>query len=199
MIGIIDYGAGNLGSVLKAFSSIGAGCRVLQKAEKTDTLKRLVLPGVGAFCCCIDNLKSNGFDEMVFDWLRRGRPYLGICLGMQVLFEGSEESPAAKGFGIFRGKAIRFCQNKVPQMGWNRVKRAGWSKLMYDIADNSFFYFLHAYYVPLPGSGTATGISDYGVEYTSVIEKDNICAVQFHPEKSGRTGLRMLKNWVDLC
>ena len=169
MIGIIDYGAGNLGSVVKAFSSIDAPCRVLQKPEKISELKRLVLPGVGSFYSCVDNLRASGFDELVIEWLRDKRPFLGICLGMQLLFEGSQESPSAKGFGFLNGNVLRFEQFKVPQIGWNQVRKIGWSKLLYDIPDQAFFYFLHGYYVRLLGSGVATGTTDYGGEYRTEI------------------------------
>jgi glutamine amidotransferase len=199
MIAIVDYGAGNLQSVKKAFDYIGAASRVFTTAEGLERADRLVLPGVGAFGAAAERLGQAGFFDLIKDWLARGRPFLGICLGMQLLLETSRESQGAPGFGFLRGECVRFGERKVPQIGWNQVKILKRSRLLTDIPDGSFFYFLHGYYIAAGERENVAATTDYGVTYPSVIEKDNVLAVQFHPEKSGELGLAMLRNWVTLC
>ncbi len=199
MIAIIDYGAGNLRSVKKAFNHLKRKNMIATRAEDLKKADRVVLPGVGAFGPAIEKLKETHFYEATLDWLKAGKPFLGICLGMQMLFEESLESKKKKGFGIFEGKCPRFKKGKVPQMGWNQINIVKESPLLKGIPDKSFFYFLHGYYVKAKDNEIVRATTDYFVTYTSMIEKGNVFGVQFHPEKSGETGLKMLNNWVDIC
>jgi imidazole glycerol phosphate synthase glutamine amidotransferase subunit len=199
MIGLVDYGASNLLSVKKALAYLDADCRIIQRKEDFNGVKRLILPGVGAFQTAIENLRSSGLYEIIRDWLNDNRPFLGICLGMQVLFEKSEESEKVEGFGIFRGNVLHFTKHKVPQIGWNQVHLKRKSDMMEGIENNSFFYFLHGYYVQTPNCEIVVGTTEYGVEYVSAAEKNNIWAVQFHPEKSGKAGLQLIQNWIMPC
>jgi glutamine amidotransferase len=199
MIAIIDYGAGNLRSVEKAFKHLKRKNMIATHAEDLKKADRLVLPGVGAFGAAIEKLKETSFYEATLDWLKCGKPFLGICLGMQMLFEQSDECKKNKGFGIFKGKCPRFKKGKVPQMGWNQINIIKESPLLKGIPDKSYLYFLHGYYAKAANSEIVSATTDYFVTYTSMVEKGNIFGVQFHPEKSGEMGLRMLNNWVDIC
>jgi len=199
MIGIIDYGAGNLLSVKKALDYIGAQCKIISSRSEFQHIDKLVLPGVGAFRAAINKIKAGGLFEHINEWLRTDRPFLGICLGLQVLFEESEEAAGTSGFDIFKGRVLRFTGKKVPQMGWNRVKKVKDIKLFDNIKDESFFYFLHGYYIQPEMSEIIAGVTEYSVTYPSAVQAGNIMAVQFHPEKSGENGLQLLRNWVNLC
>jgi glutamine amidotransferase len=198
MIGIVDYGAGNLYSIVRALEYISAPCKIVKSATDGNRISKMILPGVGAFQSAINNLMSNDLFRFIEHWLASGKSFLGICLGMQVLCQDSEEASNRNGFGIFTKTVKRFEMKKVPQIGWNKVEKVHPSKLLYSIPANSYFYFLHGYYVPLLND-ISVGVTEYGVLYSSVIENDNIYAVQFHPEKSGRVGLKVLQNWVELC
>jgi len=198
MIGIIDYNAGNLRSVIKAFTHIGAPCKLVKHERDAQNIERLLLPGVGAFRSAIENLKIQGVYDLIARWLEQERPFLGICLGLQILCEKSEESTDAVGFARIPVTVKRFTEHKVPQIGWNQVTYRKSTPLMEHIKDGTFFYFLHSYYVPAEND-TTIGVTDYGIPYASIIIQDRICAVQFHPEKSGKAGLQLLKNWVALC
>ncbi len=198
MIGIINYGAGNLHSVNKAFTFLNADAKILSWPEEINGITKLALPGVGAFGNTIKMLRKSGFFPIVKDWLQENRPFLGICLGMQVLLESSDESGIESGFGFFKGKNKKFTQGKVPQIGWNRVEAAAGSKLFSGIKNGSAFYFVHSYYAAPEDSVNICGKTTYNIEYPSAMESGNIYAVQFHPEKSGRTGLRLLNNWVKI-
>lgn len=198
MIAIIDYGAGNLKSVKKAFDYLQVESRVISNREQLTDAEKVILPGVGAFGAAVDKLHESGFYDSIQDWLKAGRPFLGICLGLQLLFETSSESPGVKGLSIFKGENLRFNSGKVPQIGWNQVKIQKPFRLFNGIANDSFFYFLHGYYIAPADQDLVTATTKYGISYPSVIEKGNICAVQFHPEKSGAIGLKLLNNWVDL-
>jgi imidazole glycerol phosphate synthase glutamine amidotransferase subunit len=199
MIGIIDYGAGNLRSVKKAVDYLGIESRIIRSASEFDGTDKLILPGVGAFGAAIETLKAKGLYQSVADWLHANKPFLGICLGLQMLFEESEEAKGLRGFGIFKGKIPQFQQRKVPQIGWNQIKRVKDSPLLDGISDQSFFYFLHGYYVQPAEREIVLTETEYGITYTSAIVKGNIYAVQFHPEKSSRLGIQLLQNWVTLC
>ncbi len=199
MIAIVDYGAGNLQSVRRAFDYIGVKSGIVALVEELNNIERLVLPGVGAFGAAMEGLKASGFYEAIREWLKSDRPFLGICLGMQLLFEGSSESEGVEGFAVFKGKCLRFNEGKVPQIGWNQIRVEKDSKLLEGINNNAFFYFLHGYCVEPEDTSIVTATTQYGVAYPSVVERGNIFATQFHPEKSGKVGLKMLKNWVELC
>jgi len=200
--GIIDYGMGNLGSVLNACRFLDLDARLVESPEALAECRAVILPGVGAFGDCMSHLRDHGFVEPLRVWNQSGQPFLGICLGLQVLFEGSEESPGAEGLGVLPGVVRRFrvpAEYKVPQIGWNRVRQAaGECPLFRDIPDESYFYFVHSYYADAADAPFTAGVTEYGVSYTSAIWRDRMMAVQFHPEKSQRLGLQMLKNFAAL-
>lgn len=197
MIGVVDYGAGNLLSVRKALDYLGVESMFIRSPMEFSGLNGLILPGVGAFGAAIEELQSRGIYESIKDWLLADKPFLGICLGMQVLFERSEESEGVEGFGLFEGDVLRFKGHKVPQIGWNQVRVVRESRIMQGIEDGAFFYFLHGYFAAPRDEDIVVGITEYGVLYPSVIEVGNVSAVQFHPEKSGVVGLQLLRNWVE--
>jgi len=197
MIGIIDYGMGNLGSVSNACRFLGMDARILSRPAEVAECRALILPGVGAFGDCMEHLERHGFVPVIRDWIAADRPFLGICLGLQLLYEGSEESPGVAGLGVLPGTIRRFAlprEWKVPQIGWNGVRQAQQGcPLFKGIPDGAFFYFVHSYYAEK--SGVAAGVTSYGLDYASVVWKGSMMAVQFHPEKSQKLGLRMLANF----
>jgi glutamine amidotransferase len=196
MIAIVDYGMGNLRSVQKAFEKIGAPAIITRDAGFIASSSGLVLPGVGAFGLCMERLEGYSLVEPIKKYIESGRPFLGICLGLQLLFEESEEFGTQKGLGVLKGRVVRFSKPGliVPHMGWNNVKTVGKSALFEGIDDNSYFYFVHSFYVQ-PTEEVASGMTDYGEPFVSSVEKGNVYATQFHPEKSQRAGLRMLENF----
>ncbi|MBP7828849.1 MAG: imidazole glycerol phosphate synthase subunit HisH [Kiritimatiellae bacterium] len=204
MIGIIDYGMGNLGSVSNACRFLGLPFSILARPEEMKACRAVILPGVGAFGDCMDHLVRHGYVEAVREWIAGGRPFLGICLGLQVLYEGSEESPGVAGLGVLPGRVRRFDlppEWKVPQIGWNRVCQLRPDcPLFGEIPDGAYFYFVHSYYAEKTSAEVDAGTTGYGLEYTSAVWRDNVLAVQFHPEKSQKNGLQMLRNfgrWAD--
>lgn len=200
MIGIIDYGMGNLGSVTNAFRFLGVTARILSDPDEMSACRGVILPGVGAFGDCVAHLAQYGFVEPVREWIRADRPFLGICLGLHLLFEGSDESPGVSGLGILPGRIRRFAPTpewKVPQIGWNRVRQNRPDcPLFRDIPEASYFYFVHSFYTDVADRTLAAGLTDYGLEYTSVVWRGNMMAAQFHPEKSQKMGLQMLRNFA---
>jgi imidazole glycerol phosphate synthase glutamine amidotransferase subunit len=199
MIGIIDYGMGNLGSVSNACAFLQMNARVISAPAEMEACCGVILPGVGGFGDCMRHLDEHGFVEPVSAWIGEDRPFLGICLGLQVLFAESEEAPGVPGLGVFPGRVRRFelgPEYKVPQIGWNRVGQvAPGCPLFRDIEDGRHFYFVHSYYVDTPEDGLPAGRTSYGIDYTSAVWKGNVAAVQFHPEKSQKEGLQMLRNF----
>lgn len=196
MIAIIDYGMGNLRSVEKAFLKVGIIAKVVSEAKSLEDANGIVLPGVGAFKDCMRNLEEKGLLEPVLRSIKKGKPYLGICLGLQVLFTESEEFGIYRGFDIFKGKVVKFqISFKVPHMGWNTVKLLKKPPIFEGISDETFFYFVHSFYVVCQNKDIIAGTTDYGITFTSMIWKDNIFATQFHPEKSQEMGLKLLKNF----
>jgi glutamine amidotransferase len=196
MIAIVDYGMGNLRSVEKGFQKVGINALVVSKAQEIDDAKAVVLPGVGAFRDCMRNLEEKSLIEPILRSIKRGKPYLGICLGLQVLFAESEEFGAHRGLGIFQGKVVRFHTDlKVPHMGWNTVHLVRRPSLFEGINDASFFYFVHSYYVVPEDDSVIAAKTEYGTEFVSMAWRENVFATQFHPEKSQDDGLRILKNF----
>ena len=198
MIAIIDYGMGNLRSVEKGFLKVGIDAKVVSRPSALDDAHAIVLPGVGSFKDCMRNLENMALIDPILRSIETGKPYLGICLGLQVLFTESEEFGFCKGLGIFEGKVVRFQINlKVPHMGWNNITISRRPPLLNGIEDEAFFYFVHSFYVVPRNSDVIATTTDYGVRFTSMVWKDNIFATQFHPEKSQDMGLRILKNFGD--
>ncbi len=197
MIAIIDYGMGNLRSVEKGFQKVGVDVTVTNRPEVVEKAEGVVLPGVGAFRDCMQELTNLKLIDTVSDFIKKGKPYLGICLGLQILFSESEEFGTCKGLGILKGKVVRFKNGglKIPQMGWNELNIKQESPLLSDIPDKSYFYFVHSYYVAPEDDSITLTSTDYGVEFVSSVCRDNIFAVQFHPEKSQSLGLKMLENF----
>jgi len=203
MIVIVDYGMGNLRSVGKAFLSQGIDASVTRDPGEIARADGLVLPGVGAFGDCMKNLAEYGLTDPIKEHVDSGKPFLGICLGLQVLFEGSDESPDVPGLGILEGSVVRFSPSeeerlKVPHMGWNRVSIKKESSVLAGIPDGSWFYFVHSYYPDPKDPGVIAVTSNYGVEFTAAVARDNLFACQFHPEKSSADGLRILRNFAAL-
>lgn len=202
MIAIIDYGSGNLRSVYNAFKALGAEAKVISDAASLKKAERIVLPGVGSSKDAIVSLGEKGLAEALLGEINRGKLFLGICLGLQLLFESSEEAGGVVCLGLLKGKVKLFPAGKgikVPQIGWNTVKLAANDCPIFDgIKDGSYFYFVHSYYCDSREREWTVGMTEYGVNYASAVHKDNIFAVQFHPERSQGDGLRILENFVNL-
>ena len=197
-VAIIDYGVGNLRSVEKAFRAGGVEAVVSSDEGVLRSAERLVLPGVGAFRACMEALAARGFDRLVRERVEAGTPLLGVCVGMQMLFEESEEFGTTAGLGFLRGRVRRFPEGlRVPQVGWNQAvwKRA--HPLAEGTGDAPFFYFVHSFYCDAPEASAVVGETEYGPTYASVVARGNVCGVQFHPEKSQAAGLRLLKNFAE--
>lgn len=195
-VAIIDYGIGNLRSVEKAFAATGIQAVITDDERRIRQAAKLVLPGVGAFARCMQELSLRGFDRVVRDCAASGTPLLGVCVGMQLLFEESEEFGHAKGLGLLSGSVRRFSDDLlVPQVGWNQITQRRQHALFSGIEDGSFCYFVHSYFCAPSDSDSVIGETDYGGKYASVVAAGNVCGVQFHPEKSQRIGLRMLNNF----
>ena len=205
-VAIIDYGVGNLRSVEKAFAA--TDCEAVVSSKETDlrAAGKLVLPGVGAFGACMRALRERGFDELVRERVAEGTPLLGVCVGMQMLFEESDEFGATPGLGLLRGRVRNFSDDSrvssarlvVPHVGWNRIDQIRENPLFDGVTNRSFFYFVHSYYCEPTDKSVIAGETEYGLNYASVVAKDNICGVQFHPEKSQDAGLRLLRNFARL-
>jgi len=194
MIAVIDYGMGNLRSIHNALMKVGGNPVIVSDKRDLSDADGVVIPGVGAFGDAMHNLMP--FADKLFDLIDSGIPLLGICIGMQLLFEWSEESDCA-GFGLLKGDVVRLPEGvKVPQMGWNELTVQSDTDLLTGIDDGDFFYFVHSYYCVPRDQQIIVATTDYGVDMAAVVEKDNVHAVQFHPEKSSRKGLMILKNFV---
>lgn len=198
MIAIIDYGAGNLQSVEKALRHIGCECQVADTPAALAAASGAVLPGVGAFGEAMRGLEGRGLASAIQDFVDSGRPFLGICLGLQVLFESSEESPGAAGLGLLKGKVLRLPAEsglKIPHIGWNslELKNPGW--LLAGLGAEPYQYFVHSYYLQAE-EDVVSATARYGADIHAAVEKGNLAACQFHPEKSGREGLKILSNFA---
>lgn len=201
MIAIVDYGMGNLRSVEKGIARSGAATLVTSDPAQILAARGVVLPGVGAFGACMDNLARYGLTDTIRRVVDSGRPFLGICLGLQLLFEESEEFGPVAGLGILRGRVVRFAGPaleglKIPQMGWNRLRVRRPVAELAGLGDEPFVYFVHSYYAVPDDPGLVVASTDYGVEFAAAISWRNVFACQFHPEKSQAVGLRILENFV---
>lgn len=196
---IIDYGMGNLRSVQKGFERVGFEASVTHKKKEIADASAIVLPGVGAFGDCMENLEKYRLIDPILRALENGKPYLGICLGLQILFSESEEFGHRKGLDLIKGKVVKFqpdSEHKVPHMGWNAIDKKKEAPMLQGINSGDFFYFVHSYYVlPDEEAWTAT-LTHYGIPFVSSLWKDNLFATQFHPEKSQQKGLRILENFA---
>ena len=201
MIAIIDYDAGNLKSVEKALQFLGVEAKITSDAEEILGADKIILPGVGAFGDAMEKLNKSGLSEVIREAVRRKIPLLGICLGLQLLFEASEETPGVDGLSVLKGKIVRIPDKegfKVPHIGWNSLKINPESKLFAGIPEDSYVYFVHSYYLAAEEPIVAA-TTDYVVDIHAAVEKENVFACQFHPEKSGEIGLKLLKNFADMA
>ena len=196
---IIDYGMGNLRNVQKGFEKIGFEARLTRNKNEIGRASAIVLPGVGAFKDCVENLEKYGLVEPLLRSIEKGKPYLGICLGLQILFSESEEFGSHKGLDLIQGKVVRFVpdpEHKVPHMGWNTIEKEKEGPMLQGIESGDFFYFVHSYYVIPEEARWISTLTTYGSPFVSSIWKENLFATQFHPEKSQQKGLRILENFV---
>lgn len=210
MIGVINYGAGNLGSVMNALARLGLPARFAEGPHElavngNSPFEKIIFPGDGHFATAMESLANSGYDKALREWINADKPFLGICIGLQLLFEYSEEAgysgnnesgKAIKGLGIIPGIVKRFPGRKVPQIGWNQTKAKDNSKLFSKLPQDSFFYYIHSYYVTPDDTGVSAAEAEYYLRYCSAVERGNLAAVQFHPEKSGKIGLQLLENWA---
>lgn len=201
MIAIIDYGAGNLQSVKKALDFIGAESVTTDNPETINACDKILLPGVGSFGDAMDSMNKKGLVETVKQNALSGKAFLGICLGLQLLFEESEESPRVQGLGIFKGKIRKFPSGmglKIPHIGWNSLEIKQKDALFKGIPENSYVYFVHSYYLEAEDLNDVATVTNYGIDFHSAVGKGNIFATQFHPEKSGDVGLQILRNFASM-
>ena len=202
MIGIIDYDAGNIKSVEKALQSLGQETAVTRDPETLLKADKVILPGVGAFGDAMGRLRQYGLEEVIHQIAEKGTPFLGICLGLQLLFDSSEESPGVKGLGLLPGKILRIPDGeglKIPHMGWNSLEITPGARLFRGIPQDSYVYFVHSYYLKAEDPAIVAASTQYGVSIHASVERDNVFACQFHLEKSGEIGLRILKNFIELA
>ncbi|MFP3089970.1 imidazole glycerol phosphate synthase subunit HisH [Treponema sp. TIM-1] len=207
MIGVVDYGAGNLGSVMNALKRLGIPACFVRGPEElavpgASPYTGIIVPGDGHFATAMASLEKSGYDGAIRGWIQADKPFLGICIGLQLLFDHSEEAPPVegrpvRGLGVVPGTVKRFPGRKVPQIGWNRTEVTGNPRLFRGLPAHSFFYYIHSYYVA-PDEGNAVAAeAEYYLRYCSAVERGALAAVQFHPEKSGAVGLELLKNWAE--
>lgn len=198
MITIIDYGMANLASVHKAFEAVGAKAVITSRPEDIRCGSHVVLPGVGAFGDAMNNIRAMGIDQAIKEAIDSGATFLGICLGLQVLFTTGEEMGVHKGLDIFKGSVTRFTEGLVPQIGWNQAHIRREDPIMAGIPDGSYFYFVHSYYVNPEVKDDVIAETDYHIDYASVVGRDRVWGIQFHPEKSQAKGLRILENFTKI-
>ena len=202
MIAIIDYGAGNIQSVYKALKFIGADCKVTSDKDEILNADGAILHGVGSFGDAMDTMTKRGIKDTIIEYTKSGKPFLGICLGLQLLFPESEETPGVKGLDIFKGTITKIPnQNrtlKIPHMGWNNISIKQKNGIFKDIEGEPYVYFVHSFYLKAQDKDIVAATTQYGVEIDAAVQKGNIIATQFHPEKSGEVGLKMLKNFVEM-
>ena len=201
MIGIIDYDAGNIKSVEKALQSLGQEIVLTRDKDVLLNADKVILPGVGAFGDAMDRLNEYGLTDTIKKIVEKNTPFLGICLGLQLLFDSSEEAPGVKGLGILKGRIVRFPSDmglKIPQIGWNELKQPNKGRLFKGIEDGEFVYFVHSYYLIADDIKDVVATTQYGVTVHASVERGNVFACQFHPEKSSDVGLRILRNFIEL-
>lgn len=201
MVAIIDYGAGNLSSVKKALDYLGAESEITQDKNKILSASHVILPGVGSFGDAMNSMEERGLVETVKCAAVSGKPFLGICLGLQLLFESSDESVGVKGLGLLNGRIVEIPKDnglKVPHIGWNSVSLNKTDGIFKGIDEQSYFYFVHSYYLKGADEDVVAATTQYGVNIECAVQKGNLCATQFHPEKSGKTGLKVLKNFLEM-
>ena len=203
MIGVIDYGAGNLQSVVKALDFIGCKSFITDKRDELIKADGAILPGVGSFADAMDCMRRSGADIAVRDFIDSGKPFLGICLGLQLLFDESEESPGVKGLGLLKGSITKIPNNngtlKIPHMGWNSLDIKKHDSIFKGIAQDAYVYFVHSYFLKAESEDIVAARTEYGVSIDAAVEYKNIHAAQFHPEKSGQVGLQILRNFTELA
>ena len=198
MIAVIDYGMGNLRSVEKAFQFLGFAAAITERPEQAEGATHLVLPGDAAFGDAMRNLVTRGWVDLIAKGIEKGKPFLGICVGLQLMFEESEERGSHRGLGILPGRVVKFpASERVPQIGWNQIAVKRSAEILDEVPDGSYFYFVHSYYVDA-GDEDQVATTEYGLDYTSIAARDNVFGVQFHPEKSQQVGLRLLRNFARL-
>ena len=201
MNAMIDYDAGNIKSVEKALQKLGADVVITKDPQVILSADKVILPGVGSFGDAMNNLKKYGLDEVIHQVVEKGTPFLGICLGLQLLFERSDESPEAVGLGILKGEILRIPDAeglKIPHMGWNSLHLQNGGRLFQGLKENDYVYFVHSYYLKAEDESIVKATTNYSVNIHASVEKDNVFACQFHPEKSSDVGLQILKNFVEL-
>ncbi len=199
MIALIDYGAGNLKSVQKAFAHLGEPVTLTADKDVILTADAAILPGVGAFGDAMKSLEERGLPQVIRSFVETGRPFLGICLGLHLLFEESEETPGVQGLGILKGTVRRFPEEiglKIPHIGFNSVTYRKDSRLFAGLPEEPYYYFVHSYYCFAEDRSVSAAMADYGIRFDAAVERGNLFAAQFHPEKSGRTGLGTLENFI---
>ena len=197
MITIVDYGAGNLRSVVNAISRLGYQARVVDSPDQVMSARAVILPGVGAAADTMANLSKSGLDGAIKRFIAEGKPFLGVCIGLQVLFSGTEEGGWHQCLGVIPGAVRKFAPGlKVPHMGWNQVKQKVSHPIFEGVPDEANFYFVHSYYVEPEDSSLVIGQTEYGVPFCSVVASGNLAATQFHPEKSGEAGLKVYDNFI---
>ena len=201
MIAILDYDAGNLKSVEKAFLKLGQDVVVTRDYHEIQKAARVVLPGVGSFGNAMSHLKKYELDKVIYELVDKQVPFLGICLGLQLLFDSSEETPGVDGLGILKGEVLKIPEKeglKIPHIGWNDLSYPNKGRLFAGIEENSYVYFVHSYYLKAKDPSIVTATCEYGVNVHASVEKDNVFACQFHPEKSSSVGLQILKNFSEI-
>jgi len=201
VIAIIDYDAGNIKSVEKALQKLGADVVITKEPKTILDAEKVILPGVGAFGDAMSNLKKYGLDDVIHQVVERGTPFLGICLGLQLLFERSDETPGVEGLGILKGEILRIPEQgelKIPHMGWNSLHLQNGGRLFKGLPEESYVYFVHSYYLKAEDEEIVKATTEYSVNIHASVEKGNVFACQFHPEKSSEVGLQILKNFVEL-
>lgn len=201
MIAIIDYGAGNIQSVYKALKFIDCECKITSDKNEILNADGAILPGQGEFGDCMNSIKNSGIKETVEEFIKTGKPFLGICVGLQLLFEKSEESPKTEGLGIFKGTIKRIPNGeglKIPHMGWNSIEIKKRDGLLKGVESGEYFYFVHSYYLDAEDKDIVSSQTQYGVKIDASVSRNNVYATQFHPEKSGEAGLKLLNNFKKL-